>query len=208
MDRQGINASVLFSWRNKGKTITDAISSFFSIQENGDEPDTYVLLYAPDKCFIGRCEQNRSFTVSSGKEAAPQSLSKDDLKSVFEARVFNQVSELRWLNSFDGQHTTAILAEQPLSFDGATLTAEERIIRTLPRHYLLWGLRTDTDNVRSNWTQFATARIGSYFVPITLDANHKHARFTAVEYFREYEDGNVAIADERLTGIEPYVPPQ
>jgi hypothetical protein len=33
-------------------------------------------------------------------------------------------------------------------------------------------------------------------------AKDAYAKFTAIEYLGEYEDGNVAIAEERLTGIE------
>ena len=197
----------LFSVSIKEQEFDEAMTSFLSIEENAGQEHTLAILYAPNQCFLGKIEKDGTITSSSVQDSAPGRLSESVLGSVFEARVFNQVCEMRWLNNPNGHHTTAILSEKKLNCDGRDLESDDEVIGGLEQKYLLWGKEVEPDGSNrhpSGWTRFATARIGSYYVPIALKRGQSYARFTAVEYLRSYYDGNVAVVDERLTGIEGY----
>jgi CRISPR-associated protein (TIGR03984 family) len=81
---------------------------------------------------------------------------------------------------------------------------DAEVLDVNPQTYLLWGQSTGNFSGDGEWTQFGEARIGAFFVPVPNIAPKGYAQITAVEYLKEYEDGNVAVADERLTGIKPY----
>lgn len=212
MAEKQLRGCSLYSASITGKRLDEAIKLFFNIPENASEEHTFALLYTPKRCYLARVEKDITITVSSAKELSPTNLGEDDMKQVFEARVFNKVSEMRWLNDPEGNHKTAILSELPLVFDGKILQAEteeerregKRVIGGLDQEYLLWGKKLADGKAPSGWTQFGSPRIGSYYVPVTLKDGEEYARFTAVEYLKTYEDGNVAVVDERLTGIEGY----
>lgn len=141
------------------------------------EEKTFALLYASNKCFLGLVDKAGNIEVKSDNFA---------LKKVFEARIFNDKAELRWLKGF---------GEKIIS------DADFSDCEKLEQFYLIWGKKNDSP--KDNWTQFATARIGTFYVPKSINA--EYAQFTAVEYLRtERENGNVFVADERLTGIEPF----
>jgi|ERR1051326_5655603 CRISPR-associated protein (TIGR03984 family) len=184
----------LFTARIDKKTLSCAIKAFFDIAQNASQ-NTFAIFYAPHRCFLAKRNGDEFEVKESGF----------DLNKVFEARVFNEASEMRWLNDPNGDHATAILSETQLIFDGKTLEAESNVIGGLNQEYLLWGekvkLKASEQNP-SGWTKFATARVGTFDVPIETDK--RYSRFKAVEYLKKYEDGNVAVVDERLTGIEGY----
>ncbi|MGI8640721.1 MAG: type III-D CRISPR-associated protein Csx19 [Pyrinomonadaceae bacterium] len=137
------------------------------------EEKTFTLLYASNKCFLGLVNKDGNVEVKSNEL---------DLAKVFEARIFNGKAELRWLKGF---------GEKIIS------DADFPNCETIPQNYLIWGKKNAPPN--GNWTQFATARIGSFYVPENI--NSEYAQFTAVEYLKEFADGNIAVCDERLTGI-------
>ena len=190
MAEKQIRECSLFTAHIDGKTLSEAITAFFAVTENAK--DTFAIFYAPHKCFLAK-HNGKDFAVKENDF---------DLTKVFEARIFNEVSEMRWLNDTSGNHATAILSEKQLAFYGKTLEAEPGIISGLCQEYLLWG--KSADKPQNGWTKFATARIGSCYVPVELTQSETYARFTAIEYLKKYEDGNVAVVDERLTGIKGY----
>jgi CRISPR-associated protein (TIGR03984 family) len=146
-------------------------------------PKTFAVLYAPDKCYLALVD-------SSGKFEVKDNVSSFDVNKVFEARVFNAERELRWLKGYG----TVVISDA--SFTGSDFVGK------LDQKYLMWGQGADKSH--NGWTRFATARIGAFHVPVELKSNETYARFTAVEYLKGYKDGNVAVVDERLTGIEGY----
>jgi CRISPR-associated protein (TIGR03984 family) len=165
--------------------------------------ETYAVLYAPGSCFLAKVSgarfQSRKGEIDAVKEA------------VFEARVFNDTAELRWLNQANGMGPTVVLCENnsrrffgvdPQPFGTKVGGENKPLAGTIKQTYLLWGESVGAS--LEGWTQFAEARIGSFFVPIAgvRDDKKRRAQFTAIEYLGEYEDGNVAVAEERLTGIE------
>jgi CRISPR-associated protein (TIGR03984 family) len=193
----------LFSVSVKGQTLPDAIDAFFAIDENVAEKETFAMFYSPRRCFLARVANDKTITASSKDDPPAPFL---DLSTIFEARVFNHVSEMRWLNDPKGNHTTAVLSETELSFAGKTSVEESGIVGCLSNEYLLWGKNAElepTEQKTNSWTKFATARTGAFYVPIELLTEQEYAQFTAIEYLKEYEehDSNVAIVDERLTGI-------
>ncbi len=153
------------------KTLIDAVKDF--------EANSYAILYSPKKCHLAIFD-GTNFVDANGRI---------DISDVYESRVFNVEKELRWVNESDGKGISIIISDANLS----------DAIGTIPQNYLLWGQSTNTTN--GNWTQFAEARIGAFFVPIPNVADKGYAQFTAVEYLKEFEDGNVAVFEERLTGI-------
>jgi CRISPR-associated protein (TIGR03984 family) len=163
-------------------TLSEAIDDYKQFLGSKFEK-TYAILYAPNKCFLAVLNALGNFEVKDNADNF-------DPNKVFEARVFNQAAELRWLNESGGKGKMAIVSDA--SFPNA--------VDTIPQTYLLWG--RSTGKLVGDWTQFAEARIGAFFVPLKSVAEGAYAKFTAIEYLGEYEDGNVAVAEERLTGIE------
>ncbi len=145
---------------------------------------TYAILYAPEKCFFG-------LVGKDGKIEIKDHIDKFNLDKVYEARIFNTAAELRWVNN---------VGERVLS--DSDLRNKDNFVEAINQFYLLWGKKHG--NASNGWTQFAEARIGAFYVPKEITT--EYAQFTAVEYLGEFEDGNVAVIDERLTGIEAYQP--
>lgn len=187
----------LFTKQVGGKGLDEVIEAFFAVSENKDAEETFAIFYTPQECLLGKYNGN-NFEVKEKKL---------ELERVFEVRIFNEIAELRWLNEPDGNHLTAILSEKQLIFDGKELQAESKILGGICHKYLLWGRSIETNP--HIWTRLAEARIRAFYVPIEVRRNDKddrsgYAQFTAVEYLKQYEDGNVAVFDERLTGIKIY----
>jgi len=157
---------------NLKKSIEDFVKSNY-------REKTFALFYAPDRCFLALVDKNGNVEVKDNTN-------KFDLEKVFEARIFNEASELRWPRGF---------GEKIIS------DADFLDCKKLDQFYLVWGKKNDSP--KDNWTQFATPRIGTFYVPETI--NTEYAQFTAVEYLRtEQENGNMFVADERLKGIKAY----
>jgi CRISPR-associated protein (TIGR03984 family) len=144
----------------------------------GFEEDSYAILYSPKKCHLAIFDGTK-FIDANGEI---------DVSDVYEARVFNADKELRWLNESDGKGNSIIISDANLP----------DAIGTIPQNYLLWGKKNGAS--LNGWTQFAEARIGAFYVPVTL-VNKEYAVFKAIEYLGEFEDGNVAVFEERLMGI-------
>lgn len=151
----------------------------------GPLPKTFAVLYAPDKCYLALVDSSGNFEVKDN-------VSRFEVEKIFEARVFNADREMRWLKGCG----TVIISDA--SFAGADF------IGKLDQNYLVWGQKYAGDESQNGWTKFATARIGAFYIPVELGPEETYARFTAVEYLKRYADGNVAVVDERLTGIEGY----
>jgi len=163
---------------SKEKLLKISIEEF---AENHYREKTFALLYASAKCFLGLVDKDGNIEVEDNAD-------KLDLAKIFEARIFNENAELRWLKGF---------GEKIIS------DADFPDCEKLDQFYLVWGKKNDSP--KENWTQFATARIGTFYVPKAIDT--EYARFAAVEYLRtEQENGNVFVADERLKGVETYQP--
>jgi CRISPR-associated protein (TIGR03984 family) len=154
------------------------------------------LFYLPDNCFLAKVEQNGIITASSGKEDQLRTLGPVDLDAVFEARLFNERAELRWLRTSPEVGVKVVISEENVGDRIAEIYGKIEPANG----YLIWGQSLGTP--ADKWTRFGEARVGPFFVPLADVKEKKYARFTSVEYVGEYEHGNVAIAEERLTGVE------
>lgn len=149
-----------------------------------DFGESFAILYTPKECLLLKVGKDGIFQNRQGKESPA---------NVFEARIFNGAAEMRWFNE-NGQGIAVILSE--------TETDEEfggEVLLENPQNYLFWG--QSTAKFENDWTQFGTARIGSFYIPVQNIADRGFAKFTAIEYLKEFEAGNVAVFEERLTGI-------
>ena len=157
------------------KEFADSFGEKFPIE-------TFAILYAPKKCFLGLVNKDGNIEVKDNVD-------KFNIDKVYEARVFNSEKELRWLSSGETETLTDNCLKKVESF--ANVIENQK--------YLLWGQSTGATS--GDWTQFAEARIGAFFVPLKNVAEKGYAQFTAIEYLKEFADGNVAVFEERLTGI-------
>ena len=139
----------------------------------GFDKDSYAILYSPKECHLAKFDGNGFLDVNG----------EIDVSEVYEARVFNSDKELRWVEGFE-----------PVEISDAKFSDCEK---NEDIKYLFWGKKNGEPS--NGWTEFAEARIGKFFVP--KEINSEYAQFTAVEYLKEFKDGNVAVFDERLTGI-------
>jgi CRISPR-associated protein (TIGR03984 family) len=157
--------------------------------------DTAVgLFYSPTKCHFG---QVRGQTVANEQGKV------DDLIGVFEARIFNDNAELRWLQQSAGLGKAVLLFESNdvnktyIQEDSELLQA----IHSIPQQYILWGQR----NARSafnGWSYLSEARIGQIAVPISNIGTRERVALRVREYLQECDDqGNVAVVEERLIGL-------
>jgi CRISPR-associated protein (TIGR03984 family) len=185
----------LYTSKASGKSLSEAIEEF--LKNFGNSPSkNFGIFYSPNKCFLARMNEKNDFEYidKNGRSVTV------NVTKVFEARIFNENAELRWLNETDGYGSAAVLCENEFIFFGEKSKAEI-CVEKKEQNYLLWGKKSgDSTN---GWTKFAEARIGAFYVPVTL-TDKEHAVFKAVEYFGEFEDGNVAVIDERLKGIIEY----
>lgn len=150
--------------------------------------ESFAILYSAIACQLARYCADGTITNHRNEKV--------DLTGVFELRLFNEKTELRWWHEAEGKERCQLLTNEILLQEAKAGTHEQQ--------YLLWG-ESIGDSIKG-WTQFAEARIGSFWVPVDgiTAANKRRACFTATEYLREYQDGNVQVHDERLTGIKLY----
>lgn len=148
-----------------------------------------ALLYSPSSCQIAKFS-DRQLRKSDGSAIS--------LKDVFEARVFNQNCELRWLNRSDGEGEAVLLSELEQSIQGFS-SHQPKSCERIQQKYLLWGEATSTATAEG-WQRLAEARIGKLDVPLdgTL-ADKKRAYLFSWEYLAEVDNfGNFAVIEERL----------
>lgn len=185
MDKNDQSNEVTLHVTKKTQTdLEDAIKNFPS--------DSFAILYSPNKCFLALFKNGQFY----GENGAI------DISNVFEARLFNKTAELRWLK--DGDMGTALILseDEQIKFDENVSSGK---YQTIDQNYLVWGQSVGI--FKNGWTEFGTARIESFYVPLPNIAAQEYAKFTAVEYLKaEEKNGNVFVMDERLTGIKAYRP--
>jgi len=184
----------LFTCTRRTLTLADTLKAFAPII--GSQPAT-AILYSPKRCWLA--------TFSAGALHGPDGQPLD-IGAVFEARIFNEAAELRWLNDpgSEQRHRAAILTEQDHSSALGDWQPCERppdVIEKLPQPYLLWGEGTGRP-ITNGWSELATARIGALAVPISGVGKKQRVLLHSVEYVVEAEHGNAIVFDERLLKLE------
>lgn len=183
----------LYTYTRRMLSLKDALEAFAVVV--GPKRAT-AILYSLRRCDLASLADGTLF----GSDDKPM-----DIATVFEARVFNESAELRWLNdpSPEKRHRAVILAESDHSekLPDWTLDDSPTVIETLPQTYLLWGEGTSRP-MAEGWSELATPRIGALSVPLAGVAPHQRVLLRSVEYLAEAEHGNVIVFDERLSGLE------
>lgn len=187
---------------------SDNIELMEAVKHCGDllfQSPVIALLYTPGWCGFAQLER-------AGDEIKPILSARDersfDPDSVFEARVFNEQAELRWLKQWPNKGRAALIAEDDISkfFDEKAGTFTE--VDFIDQTYLLWGegaaAKTGELPANRNWSRLAMARIGTLDVPYPLDArpavskSGERIHLIAREYLDADDHGNVAVVEERL----------
>lgn len=192
----------LYSYSISGVNLLKAIDNYKEYLQ-----DAIALLYSPESCYFAKFEPSGDLTKWN-QENSNQELELDYLNSyIFEARIFNETHELRWLNQKEGKGTAVLISEQKLAklgdIDENFMTYLEKIPDEKYRQYLLWGERTET-RLSNGWLRLSTARIGSLDIPLgnSLRENQR-VYLNTVEYLGEVDDfGNVSVIEERLVNLE------
>lgn len=167
--------------RRPGASLADALAAARAV-----DPEGYALLYSPaELLLLSLAEVDLSAWAG--------------LDAPYEARFFDQVAEVRWVEGDGPGAGAVILSEKPIALDG-WVAAEPRTTLTLERTYLLAPQVVET--VRDLGAEKPA--------PDPPDSPPEDNRYLAVAA-REYlarEDalgtvdyGNVGLLAERLTGF-------
>jgi CRISPR-associated protein (TIGR03984 family) len=123
------------------------------------------------------------------------------IEGVFEARVFSERGELRWLAGDDSGRAALLLDAPPDELPDRWEPAAAVPYRDrFTRRYLLWGRQVPS--ATPGWTRLDEARVGPRDIPA---AGGPYLRLEAWEYVGE-RDGNACVLAERLVAIRPYQP--
>jgi len=173
-------------------SLSEAVSAFAKVI--GTERAA-ALVYSPRRCELA------SFSGGTFHGPDGQGVETED---IFEARVFSETAELRWLNdpSPEQCHRAVIVSEheQP-PLDGWQMEKQEGVIEKIEQTYLLWGEGTGRQ-MSNGWSELATARIGRLPVPVGNVGKNQRVLLHSVEYVVEADQGNAMIFDERLVRLE------
>lgn len=172
------------------------------------QPSAIALLYTPNWCGFAHLKR-------AGSEIKAILSTRDerrfDLATVFEARVFNERAELRWLKQWPNKGRAALIAEEDISeyFDQEAGKFAE--VDHIDQTYLLWGkgVADKAGELPEKWSRLAMARIGTLDVPYPLDASRSavtqaggRIQLNAREYLTVIDEhGNVAVVEERLKNL-------
>lgn len=182
---------------NKIQLIRREVGSGITLAEAlgkaaGELAGAVALLYTPHEC------QFAQFDTGALRDREGNAIA--IVGDAFEARIFNETCELRWLQAaMDGATRVgrAVLIGEGI-VGHAVVEAEP-----LNRSYIVWG-QGDGIN-RAGWSLVSTARIGPLWLPIDGIGAREMVEVTTREYIaRDSETGNAYIADERLTGLRRY----
>jgi CRISPR-associated protein (TIGR03984 family) len=184
-------SKTLYIYRRQGLSLPQAGDAFTSAA-NGD-PAT-AFLFTPERFYLAR------FAAGQFLNAAGCTL---DISQVYEARIFTDKLELRWLNDPTAakQHRAVILAETDLvaKLRNDWDVHKEDVLETLEQTYLLWG--QGTGQTLDGWSTIAMARVGALQVPVSHVPDEANVLLHSIEYLVERDHGNVVVFEERLTGF-------
>ncbi len=177
----------LYSRFKEGITLKDALEA----AKNAIGPNAVALLYSYQVCHVAKLA-GTEFKVSNNEAI--------DLNSVFEARVFSESAEFRWLNTNAGLGNAALLSEGELDIK-AWDEADLNYLEAADNRYLIWGSALGNAD---GWSSLSAARIGTVEVPISA-TKEQSVKIVTKEYLghREYDKyGNVEVIEERLIKLE------
>ena len=204
MSNQNEKQSSLHRYTRETITLEDALSDCTAILVSGGK-DAVAMLYATNRCVLARLQDG--ILVDQDNAAV-------DTSSVYEARVFSDNADFRWLNREAGSGDGALLSESQLQLDSAwkdqgNVDLGNTSAGTIKQSDLLWGESVGLPN--RGWVKMATPRIGGYYVPLaeTVESPKSETnvaklrlQLNAIEYLcQEARHGNVFVAEERWLNI-------
>lgn len=206
--------SVLYGRASDSILLADALKIWQAFQ---GKQEAIGLFYSPQTCALASIIQGKvrdatgralaSIVQGTVSDAMGQEVA--ELSNCFEARIFNETAELRWLNHTGGSGRAVLLSEQPIDpqYGDTELPALE-FLKVLSQQYLLWGEgvenATSTRSPVSGWSRLSTARIGKLDVPVSGIKEKQRVVLKVREYLQAEQDyGNVFVAEERLIGLAP-----
>jgi len=181
---------MLFSAARDGVTLDWAL-------RHAAPPGTSIGLFqTPRRYYVARVDDGR---VSLRDGSIP-------LEEVFDARVFSDDVELRWLNVDDGHGRAVALTEDAAALPEQFEERHEpiRAVDVLRGEYLLWGRAAAHHD--TGWTTLTSARVGALDVPATVPAGERAVLVTREYVARDPEHGNAYVAEERLLHLETAQP--
>lgn len=180
----------LYARQSKDITLAEALKNCAFLLSQGG----VALLYSPSCCQFAKIQNDGSLTNQNNEFL--------DLKDIFEARVFNQNSELRWLNQANEKGKAVLISEKKDVFNYLSDSiADLPAIDVIPQQYILWGKGVENKS-NPDWGKLAESRIGTISVPVSLTENQR-VYLKAIEYLQaDRENGNVSVVEERLTALE------
>jgi len=187
------NLETLNGQKAKDISVQDAIAAC----QDHFQDSAIALLYSPTACQFAKLESG-SLRDFAGKEI--------ETAPIFEARIFNETSELRWLNISSGKGQAVLVSQDNISGifkDKCNLEYFE----SLPQQYVLWGEGMSNPSKDPNgWSRLGAARIGAMDIPIAdITTNEQRVILKVVEYLQEVDEhGNVAVVEERLVRLKSF----
>ncbi|TVQ17103.1 MAG: TIGR03984 family CRISPR-associated protein [Leptolyngbya sp. DLM2.Bin15] len=155
-----------------------------------------ALLYSPQSCTLARLAPDGTL-----RDAGERAI---DLTDVFEARLFNAICELRWLNRLAGVGDAALISEAAQNSLTGFVATDPQVCEPLLQQYLLWGERARSQPGVDSWQRLADARIGKLDIPLAQRfSQEQRVYLKTCEYLDAVDDyGNVAVIEERLVKLE------
>jgi CRISPR-associated protein (TIGR03984 family) len=193
--------TTLYSYQAKDLTFAEAISAC------GDQLEGAIsLLYSPSACRLLKLVDGEF------QDAEYQSIKDSELMDVFEARVFTEDCELRWVNYKAGRGPSVLLSPAEQTVKQFTLL-EAREYEILEQKYLLWGKKAKNQPSQEGWQRLSEARIGNRDIPYPEKlTDEQRICLITHEYMAEliYQGkdreirGNYTIIEERLVKLQRY----
>lgn len=183
--------TTLYSWRAENlATLTEVLKSCQSYLVDG-----IGLVYSPSSCEFVRVEDGELKNCTGERI---------DYSTIFEARIFNETAELRWLNEEGGLGIGVLLSEASLESPLPEKIADLTKLETNENQYLLWGKGINSKREQNGaWGTLVAARIGGLAVPISGIEQDKRVILKAREYLKAVDVfGNFGVVEERLLGLE------
>lgn len=193
--------TTLYSYQAKDLTFAGAILACKDQLEGA-----IALLYSPQTCWLLRLVHGKF------QGAGNEPIKDLDLVDVFEARVFTEDCELRWVNHKGGQGPSVLLSPSEQTVEQFSLL-ETRECEILEQKYLLWGKKAKNQPSQEGWQRLSEARIGNLDIPyrgkltdeqrVCLITHEYVAEWVYQGQDREIK-GNYTIIEERLIKLQRY----
>lgn len=192
------NTKILYSRTSENITLKGTIDECHTKLEGA-----IGIIYSPQSCQLVKLDSEGNLWGYNRyhRQEKYEKIELDYPKSsIFEAIIFNEDYELRWLNENEGKGKAVIISEENLDNCLDKKLDDLSIMDTFKQQYLLWGEKAKTELAQQGWQKLSSARIGSLNVPINQEIfDNQRVYLHTVEYLKSVDEyGNVAVIEERL----------